>query len=554
LATVAATAALNISPYPVGTSNSTVTLSAVNPGIVPGMLVTGPALTVGVGAKVVSVTGLIVTLSVPNLNIALTPAAALTFSSGIKVSPVLAANPATAAKLIAAGGDTSYAVMADTTVQAWGDNTSGQATIPAGLTGVKAIAAAAEHAVALKNDATVTVWGKLWNGSAYYKEADFFPPVGLTGVTAIAAGAYHTLALGAPPLTTPPTPSVIVTQGGGATLFAGTYLGTGYQWQRNGFNIPSTENPSAITPTLTLSNVQATDLGSYTVVITYGSGSIITSPPTELKGNFPVTITTQPINAVVNPGGTATFTVQAPGATYFQWYKDGVAIPGAASSTLTLTNARASDVASYTVVCANAIAVLTSDPALLSWVFPAIISQPLSYIAPQPGVNVSFDVNATGGTPLVYQWRKNGVAISTVSNPSAGTKVLTLTNVQTADVGSYSVTVTYITDSVTYSVTSKIASLKVIPASVIVKPAITSSLATLNLTKGMTMAPTYTVTANTSNPVFSVKGLPKGLKLNSKTGQISGTPAKLGVYLVVLQAKSKNAGMASASKYFVVNP
>jgi hypothetical protein len=103
-------------------------------------------------------------------------------------------------------------------------------------------------------------------------------------------------------------------------------------------------------------------------------------------------------------------------------------------------------------------------------------------------------------------------------------------------------------------VSSKIASLKVVPTSVIIKPTITSSLATISLTKGTLMAPTYTITANTPSPVFSVKGLPKGLKLNSKTGVISGKPSKTGIYLVTLQAKSKNAGMASATKYFQVNP
>ena len=164
--------------------NSIVTLAAANPAIVPGMYVTGPASTVGIGAMVLSkdASGKILTLSTRNAYAGTTTSAAqtLTFSTGIK------------ATAIAAGGDTSYALKPDATVAAWGDNYNGQTNVPGGLTGVTAIAAGGDHAVALKNDGTVQAWGKIWNGSAYVNET---VPTGLTGVTAIAAGAYHAVAL-----------------------------------------------------------------------------------------------------------------------------------------------------------------------------------------------------------------------------------------------------------------------------------------------------------------------------------------------------------------------
>ena len=73
-------------------------------------------------------------------------------------------------------------------VVAWGNNSSGQTTVPAGLSGVTAIAAGEGHTVALKSDSTVVAWGR--NG-----EGQTTVPAGLSGVTAIAAGAYHTVAL-----------------------------------------------------------------------------------------------------------------------------------------------------------------------------------------------------------------------------------------------------------------------------------------------------------------------------------------------------------------------
>ena len=52
------------------------------------------------------------------------------------------------------------------TVVAWGENTYGQRTVPAGLDGVVAIAAGAGHALALKNDGTIVAWGEELSTSA----------------------------------------------------------------------------------------------------------------------------------------------------------------------------------------------------------------------------------------------------------------------------------------------------------------------------------------------------------------------------------------------------
>jgi alpha-tubulin suppressor-like RCC1 family protein/chitodextrinase len=91
-------------------------------------------------------------------------------------------------RAIAAGGGYTVALKNDGTVVAWGDNSYGQTTIPAGLTGVTAIAAGNSHTVALKNDGTVVAWGDNSSGQTTV-------PAGLTGVTAIAAGNSHTVAL-----------------------------------------------------------------------------------------------------------------------------------------------------------------------------------------------------------------------------------------------------------------------------------------------------------------------------------------------------------------------
>jgi hypothetical protein len=83
----------------------------------------------------------------------------------------------------------SFALPRNVTVQAWGSNSSGQTTVPAGaLSGVTAISAGGSHTVALKSDGTVVAWGL--NGSGQTTV-----PGGLSGVTAISAGGSHTVAL-----------------------------------------------------------------------------------------------------------------------------------------------------------------------------------------------------------------------------------------------------------------------------------------------------------------------------------------------------------------------
>src|SRR5712664_4071975 len=94
--------------------------------------------------------------------------------------------PGTRYLAIAAGWKHSLALKSDGRVVAWGDNSSGQSTVPANLTGVIAIAAGGSHSLALKSNGTVVAWG-----DNYFGERTV--PTNLTEVIAIAAGYYHNL-------------------------------------------------------------------------------------------------------------------------------------------------------------------------------------------------------------------------------------------------------------------------------------------------------------------------------------------------------------------------
>ncbi len=147
-------------------------------------------------------------------------------------------------------------------------------------------------------------------------------------------------------------------------------------------------------------------------------------------------IVTQPVSQTATLGGSVTFTGAATGAEplAYQWQKDGVDLPGATATELTLTDLTASDAGSYRLVVANADGTATSNAAVLTLVVPPppeIVTQPISQTAALGG-SVTFTGAATGSAPLTYQWQKDGVDL-----PGATAPQLTLAGLTAGDAGSY---------------------------------------------------------------------------------------------------------------------
>jgi predicted esterase len=138
-----------------------------------------------------------------------------------------------------------------------------------------------------------------------------------------------------------------------------------YAWTRNGTPISGTTSA-----TLTLSALTLADAGDYVATVTNALGSATSAPiPLTVIAPPPV-IATHPANKTAMTGTDVTFTVAVSSNSVppfaYQWKKAGVAISGATSSTLTLTNVQTGDAGDYTVTLTNPGGSTTSNAATLT--------------------------------------------------------------------------------------------------------------------------------------------------------------------------------------------
>ena len=221
------------------------------------------------------------------------------------------------------------------------------------------------------------------------------------------------------------------------------------------------------TNSLTLTNLQPEQLGTYTFRVTNasfsfttnlaGTNSIITTnwvrvgDPRSFSATVgfgiqgvPPTVLSSPASRTNLQGTTATFTATAT-ATWpvtYSWYLYGTNLVATTNSSnptnvLTLTNVQPAQMGAYTVVISNSAGAATSDAATLTvqWA-PIILTQPQSQTALQGGL-VVFAVVADGTQPLRYQWNRQTSRLAGETNST-----LVLYNVQSANLGNYWVGVT----------------------------------------------------------------------------------------------------------------
>jgi hypothetical protein len=257
--------------------------------------------------------------------------------------------------------------------------------------------------------------------------------------------------------------------------------------------------------------------GSTTSVALSGTGSGSTSPSAVAP-----TISTQPANAKITAGQTATFNIAATGTApmTYQWMKNGAAISGATSSTYTTpAETTADNNAAFTAEVSNTAGNATSNAATLtvtsSVVAPAITTQPASQSV-IAGKTASFTVAASGTAPLTYQWSKNGAAITGATSSAYTTPAETTTD----NNAKFTVAVS----NTAGSATSNAATLTVSASSLLLNSSASSlSFGSVNVSSSSTQSVTLTNAGNSSVTVsnvtvsgagFNASGVSSGLILN----------------------------------------
>jgi autotransporter-associated beta strand protein len=212
----------------------------------------------------------------------------------------------------------------------------------------------------------------------------------------------------------------------------------GYQWYYYGSSTNNTPAliPGAVNATYTIPSAQSTDTGLYAVVVSNSFNSVSSRFAALIVGNV-APILNGPFNQTVIQGNNATFNasvVIANPPPTFQWQTNGVDVTGATGTSLTLNNVQYGlNGTTVSIIASNAAAVVTNSATLTVIVTPAIIPQPTNIMV-NVGDTASFVSGASGVPAPIFQWYKNGIAITNQTNST-----LTIVNAQGSDIGKYDI-------------------------------------------------------------------------------------------------------------------
>lgn len=308
------------------------------------------------------------------------------FGDGSSVAPpVITTQPITTT--IAEGGTTTLIVRASGTALSYqwfnGDVAIAGATMPSYTTAVAGV-----YRVQIRNS------------------------VGL--VTSESATVNVTPTIVAPIITVQPV-SATISEGSTHTF---TVVATGtnvtYQWFNGDAAIGGATAPSYTTAVAGVYRVQVSNSGGS---VTTASATLSVAPTIVAP-----TITVQPASASVRQGDTHTFTVGATGTSItYQWFNAAGPLPNASSSSYSTGAAE-----TYFVIVRNSVGFATSSSAVLTVIpiviAPTITRQPVS-ASIVAGRTVTLLVEATGTSPLAYQWfnSRGLIAAATGSSFTTGT-------------------------------------------------------------------------------------------------------------------------------------
>ncbi len=302
------------------------------------------------------------------------------------------------------------ALRADGSVTVWGDGSSGQTNVPAGLTNIMAISAGTRHNLVLRSNGTVVAWGL--NTSQQTNV-----PATLNGVRAVAAGADHSVALRtngtlvtwgvSPGLTNfPASATNIAAIAAGPTVsLALRSNGTVVAWGS------AADSLTNLPPTLT--NVSAVAVGLNHCLALRSNGTVI-AWGNNVYGQ--VTVPTDLTNAVkISAGWLHSLALRADGK-FLGW---GLATSGQLTAPASLTNFG-------NFAAGNAWNVIVD-------LAPRLLTRPPATVTLALGLSTTLSASVLSGTAYALQWQFNGAPI-----PDATNLDFTVTDFNVSKAGIYS--------------------------------------------------------------------------------------------------------------------
>ncbi|HYV90976.1 MAG TPA: PKD domain-containing protein [Chitinophagales bacterium] len=200
-----------------------------------------------------------------------------------------------------------------------------------------------------------------------------------------------------PTATVTPESSTTFCDGQSVVLDANTGFGYTYKWKLGSTFIPGATN----------SSYTATLEGSYKVVITASPGCSASSTIVHVVVNPAPAATILEGPAISFCEGSISFLNANADTVTYQWLNNGVMIPGATSTELTV-----SSTGNYAVVETNSFSCADTSAATLV----TVNANPPAFISANgdPGICVgeSIDLNANTGAGFIYQWQVDGANIS----------------------------------------------------------------------------------------------------------------------------------------------
>jgi hypothetical protein len=319
--------------------------------------------------------------------------------------------------------------------------------------------------------------------------------------------------------------SLLINEGSAAILklsYAGQDLS--FQWLKGGQPVVDGGRISgARTPVLRIASTGASDVATYSCRVTL-AGQTLTSGEFSLDLRFRPTVAATPADTLLlGLGASGSLQVTAGGSEplSYQWFRDGVAVPGATEPILEFEEARLAQAGSYSVRIRNAAGTVFTPPSRV-----AVVDVASKDILANEGSTAAFALSAAG-TGLSYAWFRVATRLNNEGNVTgADTRVLRLSQVSPADIDSYYCEVTLGTRRIQsgdyfLNIRRKPVMSPYTPGTWIVGGGISDNLSASN------------------NPVsFSVQGLPRGVTCNSLTGVISGKPQVAGSYPLVITARN----------------